>query len=137
VSPGNVELRWVKDGQEALDYLLHTGKYRSHEASPRPDLILLDLIMPRKDGLQALEEIKGHPYLQQIPVAVLTSSVREEHKSSGFELGADFFIAKPYSLEEMIAIMIFLRARHFTPQSRHLNETTGIPSSGCYLFLSL
>jgi CheY-like chemotaxis protein len=112
-SPITVDLRWVEDGQEALDYLLHLGKYTAHELSPRPDLILLDLKMPRMDGLETLKEIKGHPYLREIPVVVLTSSTKQEYMSYGLRLGADSFIVKPYSLEEMVNIMGSLREHYF------------------------
>ena len=112
-SPIPVDLRWVEDGQEALDYLLHTGKYLAPETSPRPDLILLDLRMPRLDGLETLKEIKGHPNLREIPVVVLTSSTKQEYMSYGLKLGADSFIVKPYSLEEMVTIMGSLREYYF------------------------
>jgi DNA-binding response OmpR family regulator len=113
-SPIKVDLRWVEDGQEAMDYLLHAGKYMAHDISPRPDLILLDLILPRKDGFDTLKDIKGHPYLRKIPVVLLTSSTMREHKSSGLELGADSFIVKPHSLDEMIRIMGSLREYYFS-----------------------
>jgi DNA-binding response OmpR family regulator len=112
-NPIEVDLRWVEDGQEAMDYLLHMGKYMAHETSPRPDLILLDLIMPRKDGLETLKEIKGHPYLKEIPVVLLTSSTRQESMSCGLKLGADSFIIKPCGLDEMINIMGSLREYYF------------------------
>jgi CheY-like chemotaxis protein len=112
-SPVKVDLRWVEDGKLAMDYLLHMGRFSSRESSPRPDLILLDLVMPRKDGLETLKEIKGHPYLKEIPVVLLTSSTKQESMSCGLKLGADSFIIKPYSLDEMISIMGSLREHYF------------------------
>jgi len=112
-SPIKVDLRWVGDGQEAMDYLLHEGKYTARESSPRPDLILLDLVLPRKDGFETLKDIKGYEYLRKIPVVLLTSSTKEEHKSSGLKLGADSFIVKPCSLDEMIRVMGSLREYYF------------------------
>lgn len=112
-SPIKVDLRWVEDGQEAMDYLLHAGKYMDRDTFPRPDLILLDLVLPRKDGFETLKDIKGHPYLRKIPVVLLTSSTKEEHKSSGLKLGADSFIVKPCSLDEMIRVMGSLREYYF------------------------
>jgi CheY-like chemotaxis protein len=109
-----VDLRWVEDGQEAMDYLLHADKYLARDTSPRPDLILLDLILPRKDGFETLKDIKGHAYLRRIPVVLLTSSTMREHKSSGLELGADSFIVKPQSLDEMIRIMGSLHEYYFS-----------------------
>lgn len=111
--PVTVDLRWVQDGQEALDYLLHVGKYVARELSPRPDLILLDLIMPQKDGLETLREIKGHPYLQKIPVVMLTTSAKQEHRNSGLRLGADSFIIKPHDLDEMTQLMSVLHEHYF------------------------
>jgi len=112
-SPIKVDLRWVDDGQEAMDYLMHVGKFTTRDISPRPDLILLDLILPRKDGFETLKEIKGHAYLRKIPVVLLTSSTKEEHKSSGLKLGADSIIVKPCSLDEMIRVMGSLREYYF------------------------
>jgi CheY-like chemotaxis protein len=112
-SPVQVDLRWVQDGQEAMDYLLHSGDYLACGTSPRPHLILLDLIMPRKDGLETLKEIKGHPYLSKIPVVMLTSSRKQQHISSGLKLGADSFILKPQTLSEMVRMVVDLRAYYF------------------------
>ena len=108
-----VNLRWVDDGQKAMDYLLHRGKYMVHESAPRPDLILLDLMMPRKDGLETLREIKGHRNLQKIPVVLLTSSKEQEHKSTGLMLGADSFIVKPNDFEEMVQVLGVLHEHYF------------------------
>ncbi|MFZ0929747.1 MAG: response regulator [Syntrophobacteraceae bacterium] len=109
----DVDLRWVADGQEAIDYLLHRGKYLTQEASPRPDVILLDVVMPGKDGLETLKEIKGHPYLRKIPVVLLTSGTKQAHVSSGLKLGADSFIIKPHGLDEMIRLMGSLHEYYF------------------------
>ncbi|MDR3553735.1 MAG: response regulator [Syntrophobacteraceae bacterium] len=108
-SPIKVDVKWVADGQEAMDYLLQTGKYIAHKTSPRPDLILLDIMMPRKDGLETLKGIKGYPYLKEIPVVLFTSSAKQEVMHCGFKLGADSFIIKPHSMDEMISIMGHLR----------------------------
>jgi DNA-binding response OmpR family regulator len=112
-SPIKVDLRWVGDGQEAMDYLLHAGRYTARDTSARPDLILLDLLLPRKDGFETLKDIKGNAYLRKIPVVLLTSSTKEEHKSSGIKLGADSLIVKPCSLDEMIRVMGSLREYYF------------------------
>src|SRR5580704_4574387 len=72
------DLRFVEDGEELLDYLQRRGKYRDPASSPRPGLILLDLNMPRKDGREALEEIKKNPDLRRIRVFVMTTSKAEE-----------------------------------------------------------
>src|SRR6266480_1471478 len=70
----DADLRFVENGEELLDYLLHQGKYKHAEQSPRPGLILLDLNMPRKDGREVLRDIRGHAELRRIPVVVLTTS---------------------------------------------------------------
>ncbi len=113
VAGTRVDLRWVVDGQEAMDYLLRRGKFTAPESSPFPDLILLDLQMPLKDGLETLKEIKGNRRLRKIPVVILTTSRIQENKASGRWLGADSFIIKPHSLDEMVKIMSDLHEHYF------------------------
>src|ERR1041385_5214544 len=74
------DVRFVEDGEDLMDYLRHQGKFakRSSNSSPRPGLILLDLSMPRKDGREAIREIKADPGLRTIPIVVLTTSKAEE-----------------------------------------------------------
>lgn len=111
--PVRVDLRWVEDGQQVMDYLNRVGDYDARETSPRPDLILLDIIMPVKDGLETLREIKANPRLQKIPIVLLTSSTEEVLKSSGLRLGADSFIIKPRDFREMVALMGSLHEHYF------------------------
>lgn len=87
----------VEDGEELLDYLLRRRKYADPESSPRPGLILLDLNMPRKDGREALVEIKQHPHLRRIPVVVLTTSQAEEDIFRTYDIGISGYITKPAS----------------------------------------
>jgi len=94
-----VDLRFVEDGQELLDYLRNEGKFKGE---PRPLLILLDLNMPRKDGREALEEIKNDPKLRRIPVVVLTTSNAEEDIFQSYDLGACGFIVKPSSYDDLV-----------------------------------
>jgi len=112
-STNKVDLRWVSDGEEAMDYLLRRGKYAVQEFSPTPDLILLGLIMPRKDGLETLKEIKGDKRLRKIPVVVLATSRKQEHKASGRSLGADSFLLKPHDFDEMVHIINGLHEHYF------------------------
>ncbi|HUF69499.1 MAG TPA: response regulator [Longimicrobiales bacterium] len=98
------DLRFVEDGQELMDYLKHEGRYAKEEA-PRPGLILLDLNMPRKDGRQALQEIKADPDLRSIPVVVLTTSKAEEDVLRTYDLGANSFITKPVTFEGLVEII--------------------------------
>jgi CheY-like chemotaxis protein len=99
------DLRFVEDGEELLDYLYHRGKYAERGSSPTPGLILLDLNMPRKDGREALKEIKADPELRRIPVVVLTTSKAEEDIYRTYDLGANSFITKPVSFEGLVAVM--------------------------------
>jgi CheY-like chemotaxis protein len=99
------DLRSVEDGEELLDYLFHRGRYADAASSPTPGLILLDLNMPRKDGREALREIKAHPELRRIPVVVLTTSKAEEDIYRTYDLGANSFITKPVSFEGLVAVM--------------------------------
>jgi len=95
----------VEDGVELLEFLNRQGKYQNKEQSPRPHLILLDLNMPRKDGREALKEIKDNPDLKGIPVVILTTSKQEEDKIKGYNLGAASYITKPVNFEGLVELM--------------------------------
>lgn len=97
----------VKDGEELLDYLLGKGDYAGHETE-RPGVILLDLNMPRKDGREALKEIKSNPDLNDIPVVVFTTSKAEEDVYRSYKLGVNSFITKPVTFENLISVMTSL-----------------------------
>lgn len=98
------DLRFVENGEELMDYLKRQGKYKQPESSPKPGLILLDLNMPRKDGREALKEIKLHPELRGIPVVVFTTSKAEEDVYRTYDLGVNSFIAKPVTFESLVSI---------------------------------
>ncbi len=95
-------LHWAKDGVEAIDFLNRRGKY---ESAPRPDIILLDLNLPRKDGREVLEEIKSDDNLKQIPVVVLTTSKAEEDVARSYALHANCYVTKPVDLEKFIVVV--------------------------------
>lgn len=97
------DLRFVEDGEELMDYLLQRGKYNETSA-PRPGLILLDLNMPKKDGREALEEIKQHPELKRIPVIVLTTSKAEKDILNSYNLGVNSFITKPVTFDNLVRV---------------------------------
>ena len=99
------DLRFVEDGEQLMDYLFRRGKYSDPATSPTPGLILLDLNMPRKDGREALKEIKADPTLRRIPVVVLTTSREEEDIYRTYDLGANSFISKPVAFEGLVAVM--------------------------------
>jgi CheY-like chemotaxis protein len=105
------DLRFVHDGEELLDYLHHRDRFAGD--SPRPGLILLDLNMPRKDGREALKEIKADPELRHIPVIILTTSKAEEDILRSYDLGANGFITKPVTLDGLIEVMKVIRRYWF------------------------
>ena len=102
------DLHFVEDGEELLDYLQRRGKYTSLADAPRPGLILLDLNMPKKDGREALKEIRANPDLRKIPVVVLTTSKADTDIGRIYELGANSFISKPVSFDSLVEVMKIL-----------------------------
>jgi CheY-like chemotaxis protein len=96
------DLHVVRDGVEAIDFLYRKGPY---SAAPRPDLILLDLNLPRRDGRQVLAEIKQDPTLRHIPVVVLTSSSAEQDIVKAYDLHANCYIVKPVDLSSLIEVV--------------------------------
>lgn len=99
------DLRFVENGEELMNYLRRRGNYAGEDSAPRPGLILLDLNMPRKDGREALREIKADPDLRRIPVVVLTTSKAEEDICRSYDLGVSSFITKPVTFESFVEIM--------------------------------
>lgn len=95
----------VRDGVELLNFLRHQGGFLDATSNPRPDLILLDLNMPRMDGRQALAEIKTDPELRGIPVVVLSNSDVHEDILRTYDLGAAGFIIKPQTSEDMLEVV--------------------------------
>jgi len=102
LSDGKVlnNLHWVEDGVEALAFLRRQGKYAN---APRPDLILLDLNSPKKDGREVLAEIKADSSLKLIPVIILTTSAAERDILKTYELNANCYVTKPINLEQFIS----------------------------------
>jgi len=98
-------LCFVEDGEQLMDYLLNRGAFSDKEKFPTPGLILLDLNMPRKDGREALKEIKEDPHLRAIPVIILTTSKAEEDIIKSYDLGVNSFITKPVSFSALVDIM--------------------------------
>ncbi len=96
---------FVEDGEELMDYLLRRNGYENLSDRPLPGLILLDLNMPRKDGREALKEIKESPVLRRIPVIVLTTSKAEEDIYGTYDLGVNSFIVKPVTFESLVEVM--------------------------------
>ncbi|MBB6097728.1 CheY-like chemotaxis protein [Deinobacterium chartae] len=120
------QVRFVEDGEQLMDYLYRRGAYQDPERAPYPSLILLDLNMPRKDGREALREIKADPRLCVIPVVVLTTSKAETDISSTYSLGVNSFITKPATFDALLELLQTLGHYWF--------ETVELPSpSGEYL----
>jgi len=93
-------VHWVEDGEEAMAFLRREGQYA---AVPRPDLILLDLHMPRKSGLEVLSEIKQHPDWRRIPVVMMTSSNLEADITSAYSRHANCYVTKPIDIDKFMA----------------------------------
>jgi CheY-like chemotaxis protein len=99
------ELHCVENGEELMDYLHHRGRYKSSHDAPLPGVILLDLNMPRKDGREALKEIKADPELRWIPTVVLTTSKAEEDILRSYDMGANSYMVKPDSFESLLELI--------------------------------
>ncbi|MER0439172.1 response regulator [Emticicia sp. W12TSBA100-4] len=99
-----VDIRFVNDGLELLDYLKQQSKYANSEDFPKPALILLDLNMPKMDGREALKVIKSDSKLKLIPVVALTTSKAEQDVLKTYELGINSFITKPVTIADFIEI---------------------------------
>lgn len=106
-------LRFVSDGQELVDYLYRQGPFADPAESPRPGLILLDLNMPKKDGREALGEIKSDPDLRRIPVVILTTSKAEEDIFRSYDLGVNSYVTKPVTFESLVEVVRTLRQYWF------------------------
>ena len=99
------EMRFVSDGEELMDYLHKRGKYGNGTDAPRPGVILLDLNMPKKDGREALAEIKSDPDLRRIPVCVLTTSSDEEDIFRTYDLGVNSFMTKSVTFAGLVEVL--------------------------------
>lgn len=98
------DLRFVSDGEDLMDYLKQEGDYDPRSAPP-PDLILLDLSMPKKDGYEVLQELKENPSFRHIPVVVLTTSEAEDDVRRVYNLGVSSFITKPVTFDGLVEVM--------------------------------
>jgi CheY-like chemotaxis protein len=114
------ELHFVEDGEELMDYLRRRGQYTHLAGQPLPGMILLDLNMPRKDGREALQEIKADPRLRSIPVVVLTTSKAEEDILRAYDLGVNSFILKPVTFQSLVDLTLTL--------SKYWFEVVELPS---------
>jgi CheY-like chemotaxis protein len=106
-----IQIDSVYNGQEALDYLRHPDRYGKAQ---RPDLILLDLNMPKMDGREVLAAIKPDPVLRQIPVVILTTSSADRDVIQSYDLGANAYVVKPVDLSQLMTIVTKLEEFWFT-----------------------
>lgn len=93
------------DGEEALNYLLGNGRFSDRTQYPLPDLILLDLNLPKINGHEVLKEIKARPYLKRIPIVVLTSSKDEGDRAKSYDSGVNSYLVKPVSFEGFLEVV--------------------------------
>jgi CheY-like chemotaxis protein len=107
------ELHIVTDGEAALDYLFRRGKYQNPATSPRPDLLLLDLNMPKVDGRQVLKRVRADTDLRRLAVVVLTTSQHEEDIIRTYDLGANSYITKPLELRQFMQVIQALETYWF------------------------
>jgi len=105
---------FVEDGEQLMDYLYQRNSYSNLKGAPQPGLVLLDLNMPKKDGREALKEIKADPTLRRIPIIILTTSKAEEDILRSYDLGANSFIAKPVTFDKLVDIVRQLSNYWFT-----------------------
>lgn len=105
----NNPLQVVRDGEETIAYLKGEGKYANRAEYPLPDLLLLDLKMPHKDGFEVLQWIRGQPGLKSLRVVVLTSSEDLREVNHAYELGANSFLVKPLEFENFVETSMFLK----------------------------
>jgi CheY-like chemotaxis protein len=122
------DLRFVRNGEELFDYLHHRGEYVDGRNAPLPDLILLDLRMPGKNGRETLGELKSQPQWRQIPVIVLTTSTADDDVKSCYDMRANAYVAKPVTFRKWVAMVDTLTQYWFDvvqlpPKARHGGET--------------
>ena len=122
------DLHFVRNGEELCDYLRHEGEYKDARNAPLPDLILLDLKMPRKDGRQTLQELKSDPQWRRIPVIALTTSTANDDVTFCYDMGVNSYVTKPATYRELVRIVETLTKYWFEvvqlpPKSHHGGNT--------------
>jgi CheY-like chemotaxis protein len=118
------DFHFVRDGEELFDYLRQEGEYIDGRNSPWPDLILLDLKMPRKDGRETIHDLKADPRLRRIPVIALTTSSAGDDVDFSYGVGANSYITKPTTFRDLVEILDILGKYWF--------EVVELPTKACY-----
>lgn len=103
------EVYVVRDGQEALDFMYHQGRYGDEEKFPQPGLILLDIKLPKIDGIEVLKRLKEDPRFKSIPIIMLTTSSRDEEIAECYAVGANSYVVKPMDFEDFTKKVMELR----------------------------
>lgn len=96
-------VEWVKDGEQALDFLFHRGAYTDTNGLPR--VVLLDLRLPKVDGIEVLRQVRTHAETRELPIVVLTSSKEERDVVAAYDLGVNSFVAKPVAFDEFSRVV--------------------------------
>lgn len=122
------DLRFVRNGEELFDYLHHGGEYAEEASAPRPDLILLDLKMPCKDGRETLRELKSDPQWQSTPVIMLTTSTAANDVEACYRMGVNSYVTKPATFRRLVDVLETLTRFWFDvavlpPKSSHGRKT--------------
>ena len=112
------QLRFVSDGEQAVGYLKGEGQYADRQQSPLPSLILLDLKLPRKSGLEVLAWVRDQPGLKRIPIVVLTSSKQSTDLERAYDLGVNSYLVKPVAFDDLLEMIKALKLYWI-----HFNET--------------
>jgi CheY-like chemotaxis protein len=120
--PAPIFLHHVEDGEAALEYIIGQGKYADRAQFPAPHLVLLDLRLPRLDGLEVLRQVKSHPALHQTPIVVLTTSYAERDVAMAFEHRANSFLTKPVDAERLFQLI--QEPGFFPPRSDPVTPTS-------------
>lgn len=115
------KLKIVDDGEALMNYLQNKEEYQNPDQAPKPDVILLDLNLPKKDGREALKQIKKDPHLKHIPVIAITTSKSEEDIKKAYQLGANAFVTKPVSFQSLVETMKSMK--------RFWGEVSELPST--------
>jgi len=124
-------LQVVRDGEEAIAYLNGSGKYRNRDEYPLPALVLLDLKLPRLDGLEVLKWIRGQPGLSTLRVVVLTASQRIQDVNAAYQMGANSFLVKPVEFDNFVSVVNALQGYWlWLDKAPEISRLHGEPTSG-------
>lgn len=122
-------LHFVYDGQEAIDYLSGTGKFSERARYPLPSLLILDLKMPRKTGMEVLKWLNEQPELRRLPVLVFTSSAHQKDVERAYDLGANAFVVKPSSISRRIELAKVIKGFWLDFNEPSLISTEGLEAA--------